>query len=144
MVCDEVVVCTVKAIVICRRTVLHPLGYPRCSHRLHHREQGLAGHNRARVGPRFNDEVGGKSYWFLFSLNVVALISVILILPETKGISLERMDKIFGQVDAVEGGEEEDPKAVAVVEGETAARSSSGDVEKVGTLEHVEMSNKRD
>lgn len=94
--------------------------------------------------PRFNDQVGGKSYWFLFSLNVVALISVVLILPETKGISLERMDKIFGQVDAVEAGEEEDPKAVAVVEGGTAARSGSGDVEKASTPAHVEMSNKRD
>ncbi|KAL9114093.1 MAG: hypothetical protein Q9227_001865 [Pyrenula ochraceoflavens] len=55
--------------------------------------------------PRFNEEVGPKSYWLLFSLNVVALISVIFILPETKGISLERMDKLFGQVDAVEAGE---------------------------------------
>ncbi|KAL1627225.1 hypothetical protein SLS56_006464 [Neofusicoccum ribis] len=62
--------------------------------------------------PRFNDEVGPKSYWLLFSLNVAALISVILILPETKGISLERMDKIFGEVDAVSAGETEmDEKA---------------------------------
>jgi len=57
--------------------------------------------------PRFNSEVGGKSYWFLFALNATALVSVILILPETKGISLERMDKIFGEVDAVAAGEEE-------------------------------------
>lgn len=28
------------------------------------------------------------------------------ILPETKGISLERMDAIFGEVDAVEAGEQ--------------------------------------
>lgn len=28
------------------------------------------------------------------------------ILPETKGISLERMDKLFGEVDAVEAGEQ--------------------------------------
>lgn len=47
--------------------------------------------------PRFNEEVGPKSYWLLFGLNVIALLSVILILPETKGISLERIDKIFGQ-----------------------------------------------
>lgn len=33
-------------------------------------------------------------------------ISVIFILPETKSISLERMDKIFGEVDAVEAGED--------------------------------------
>lgn len=34
-------------------------------------------------------------------------ISVYFILPETKGISLERMDKIFGEVDAVAEGEKE-------------------------------------
>jgi len=32
---------------------------------------------------------------------------VIFVLPETKGISLERMDKLFGEVDAVAAGEEE-------------------------------------
>lgn len=30
---------------------------------------------------------------------------MVVILPETKGISLERMDKLFGEVDAVEAGE---------------------------------------
>lgn len=57
--------------------------------------------------PTFNAEVGPKSYWLLFGLNVAALISVVIILPETKGISLERMDKIFGQVDTVEAGEQD-------------------------------------
>lgn len=33
-------------------------------------------------------------------------ISVYFILPETKGISLERMDTIFGEVDAVEAGKQ--------------------------------------
>jgi hypothetical protein len=32
---------------------------------------------------------------------------VIFILPETKGISLERMEKIFGEVNFVEAGERE-------------------------------------
>lgn len=36
-----------------------------------------------------------------------AQISVILVLPETKGISLERMDALFGEVDAVAAGEQE-------------------------------------
>jgi hypothetical protein len=57
--------------------------------------------------PTLNDEVGGKSYWLLFGLNVLCLVSVIVILPETKGISLERMDKLFGGVDNVAAGEEE-------------------------------------
>ncbi|KAL1874419.1 hypothetical protein VTK73DRAFT_296 [Phialemonium thermophilum] len=56
--------------------------------------------------PRFTNQVGGKSYWLLFGLNTLCLISVIVILPETKGVSLERMDKIFGEVDAVAAGEE--------------------------------------
>lgn len=33
-------------------------------------------------------------------------VSVYFILPETKGVSLERMDKIFGEIDAVVAGEE--------------------------------------
>ncbi|KAF7185981.1 Quinate permease [Pseudocercospora fuligena] len=92
--------------------------------------------------PRFNDEVGPKSYWLLFSLNVVAMLSVVFILPETKGISLERMDKIFGQVDAVEGGEAEDAKAVNAMEGETVARTGSVDVEKESAVNHVEVNPK--
>ncbi|KAJ4152895.1 hypothetical protein LMH87_009415 [Akanthomyces muscarius] len=56
--------------------------------------------------PKFNTEVGGKSYWLLFGLNSLCLLSVVFILPETKGVSLERMDKIFGEVDAVDAGED--------------------------------------
>ncbi|EHK46854.1 hypothetical protein TRIATDRAFT_291161 [Trichoderma atroviride IMI 206040] len=56
--------------------------------------------------PKFNEEVGGRSYWLLLGLNALCLLSVIFILPETKGVSLERMDAIFGEVDAVEAGEE--------------------------------------
>jgi hypothetical protein len=43
---------------------------------------------------------------------------VYVILPETKNISLERMDKLFGQVDVVEAGEEEalDRKVAALGE----------------------------
>ncbi|GAB7364469.1 hypothetical protein MBLNU230_g5279t1 [Neophaeotheca triangularis] len=58
--------------------------------------------------PEFNDQVGGLSYWLIFALNFVALVAVILILPETKGVSLERMDKIFGEVDAVEAAPVDD------------------------------------
>jgi len=90
--------------------------------------------------PRFNEQVGGLSYWLLFSLNTVALISVVIILPETKGISLERMDRIFGQIDTVEGGETEEGKHVHQMEdrtmqGETRAPA---DIEKDTTATHVE------
>lgn len=89
--------------------------------------------------PTFNAEVGAKSYWLLFSLNVAAMISVIFILPETKGISLERMDAIFGSTDAVQGGEDEAPKEVdGVVE-----RSMTGlDDEKRGNSDHIEIVSK--
>ena len=52
-------------------------------------------------------------------------ISVYFILPETKGVSLERMDKIFGGPDNVEAGEcegtSEKREAMAVInEGDKA------------------------
>lgn len=77
-----------------------------------------------------NDHSGYVSYWLLFQLIVVAFKPDISILPETKGISLERMDESFGQTDAVEAGETENTKAFHAIEGETVARSGSGDVEK--------------
>lgn len=40
---------------------------------------------------------------------------MIFILPETKGVSLERMEKIFGEVDAVEVGETEGAEKVEAV-----------------------------
>ncbi|EME83195.1 uncharacterized protein MYCFIDRAFT_196544 [Pseudocercospora fijiensis CIRAD86] len=57
--------------------------------------------------PRFNDEVGPKSYWLLFSLNVVAI------------------------------GKAEDAKAVHAMEGETVARTGSVDVEKESAVNHI-------
>lgn len=89
--------------------------------------------------PRFNQEVGPKSYWLLCGLNIIALISVIFILPETKGISLERMDKIFGQVDAVEAGEQDaETKIVeqSALHGDTG--SSPVDAEKRGSIAQIE------
>jgi len=89
--------------------------------------------------PDFNQKVGPKSYWLLFGLNVIALISVIFILPETKGISLERMDKIFGQVDAVEAGEH-DAETRKLEENARNASHSEGtaDAEKRGSVMQVE------
>ncbi|KAJ5160618.1 uncharacterized protein N7482_007622 [Penicillium canariense] len=75
--------------------------------------------------PSFNAKVGGHSYWLLFGLNVAAGISVFFILPETKGVSLERMDKIFGGIDFVEAGEieggSEKREAMAMVTEESKA-----------------------
>ncbi|KAK2731465.1 hypothetical protein FQN55_004664 [Onygenales sp. PD_40] len=79
--------------------------------------------------PRFNEQVGGLSYWLLFGLNSIALISVIIILPETKGISLERMDKIFGEVDNVEAGERETDAEKVEMKALAGGNFSEGDVE---------------
>ncbi|KAJ5192033.1 uncharacterized protein N7498_011018 [Penicillium cinerascens] len=81
--------------------------------------------------PSFNAEVGGKSYWLLFGLNMIAGLSVYLILPETKGISLERMEKIFGGVDYVEAGEIEGSEKREV-------RASVTDDEEKAPTSHVE------
>ncbi|KAA8568339.1 hypothetical protein EYC84_007375 [Monilinia fructicola] len=99
--------------------------------------------------PRFNDEVGGRSYWLLFALNLVALISVILILPETKGMSLERMDAIFGEVDAVAAGEVEveAEKMEARVFGETEKdkdKDKEKEKEAGHSVEHKEDDNEGD
>ncbi|EFX02525.1 sugar transporter [Grosmannia clavigera kw1407] len=77
--------------------------------------------------PRFNREVGGMSYWLLCGLNTLCLISVIYILPETKGVALERMDRIFGDVDAVTAGEE-----AAQHQGIVKSAPTSQHCEKVG------------
>jgi len=60
---------------------------------------------------------------------------VIVILPETKGISLERMDKLFGELDAVDEGEKE--TSANKIE---AITYSGGlpDGEKAQTISHVE------
>jgi hypothetical protein len=79
--------------------------------------------------PKFNKEVGGKSYWLLFALNIAALISVIVILPETKDISLERTDKLFGKIDPVEDGMREMKEEVEAVEARGMAKASIGEHE---------------
>jgi hypothetical protein len=48
------------------------------------------------------DKVGHDAYWILMAINLLGLAMVVLFWPETKGISLEHMDAIFGQVDMVE------------------------------------------
>jgi MFS family permease len=92
--------------------------------------------------PMFNKQVGGKSYWLLFSLNVVSLLSVILILPETKGISLERMDKLFGEVDYVEAGEDQAGTQTKESDAYSSALPANQDVKKL-TVETVETTENR-
>ncbi|KAJ4335810.1 hypothetical protein N0V95_008804, partial [Ascochyta clinopodiicola] len=81
--------------------------------------------------PRFNSQVGGKSYWLLFCLNTVLMISVYFVLPETKGVSLERMDTIFGEVDAVEAGEQERDRVKAEAMGFSSVEHHEATAERV-------------
>jgi hypothetical protein len=62
-------------------------------------------------------------------------VSVYFILPETKGVSLERMDTIFGEVDAVEVGEQEG----GLGKGTTISRSSVERHEHVGYKSAVKI-----
>jgi hypothetical protein len=46
------------------------------------------------------------------AINLLGLTMVVLFWPETKGISLEHMDIIFGQVDMVEAYKGEHPSTM--------------------------------
>ena len=51
--------------------------------------------------PVMFDNVGHNAYYILVAINLLGLVVVVLFWPETKGVGLERMDKIFGEVDKV-------------------------------------------
>ncbi|KAL2221410.1 MFS transporter [Thermoascus aurantiacus ATCC 26904] len=85
--------------------------------------------------PKFNSKVGGRSYWLLFGLNVAAGLSVFFVLPETKNISLERMEKIFGGPDFVEAGEQESVSRKVEAQ---AVFAGTADESKENPTSHVE------
>jgi hypothetical protein len=66
---------------------------------------------------------------------------VIFILPETKGISLERMDALFGEIDYVEARETETSNEVIEATAYSSAKSESNvkEREKI-VMEHVDVS----
>lgn len=47
-------------------------------------------------------KVGHNAYWILMGINLVGFTVVLLFWPETKGIGLEHMGKVFGEIDDVE------------------------------------------
>ena len=70
---------------------------------------------------------------------------MILILPETKGITLERMDKIFGEIDMVEAAENELDTAkqeASVIQHaigeEVGERDEKEELRKRGQVSHIE------
>jgi hypothetical protein len=52
--------------------------------------------------PVMFDNVGHNAYYILVGINLVGLIVVVMFWPETKGISLEHMDRLFEGIDRVE------------------------------------------
>lgn len=56
----------------------------------------------SQAWPSMFDNVGHDAYWILMGINVIGLVVVILFWPETKGVSLEHMDSIFGEADKVD------------------------------------------
>jgi hypothetical protein len=66
-------------------------------------------------------------------------ISVFFILPETKNISLERMEKIFGGLDFVEAGEQEQEPESAKMETEIVVIQTGNEIHNAATshVEHV-------
>jgi hypothetical protein len=56
----------------------------------------------SQAWPVMFDNVGHNAYYILVGINLLGLISVVLFWPETKGISLEHMDRLFDGVDRVE------------------------------------------
>lgn len=45
---------------------------------------------------------GHNAYWILVGINALGFVAVFFLWPETKGVSLEHMDRLFGEVDKVE------------------------------------------
>ncbi|KAN0119231.1 general substrate transporter [Hyaloscypha variabilis] len=62
--------------------------------------------------PVMFDNVGHNAYYILVGINLLGLISVVLFWPETKGISLEHMDRLFDGVDR-----EDEKRVLEEVEG---------------------------
>jgi hypothetical protein len=46
--------------------------------------------------------IGHNAYWILMGINMLGVTAVVCFWPETKGVSLEHMDQIFGEVNKVE------------------------------------------
>jgi len=65
--------------------------------------------------PVMFSNVGHDAYWILVGINLIGLIVVVLFWPETKGISLEHMDRIFGEVDKVEAFKEEEERRASMM-----------------------------
>lgn len=51
--------------------------------------------------------VGHNAYYILMGINVISFTVVVLFWPETKGIGLEHMNRVFGELDQVEMYEKE-------------------------------------
>lgn len=56
--------------------------------------------------PLFLDNCGFYAFYMFAGINCLLVTYVIFLIPETKGVPLEEMDKLFGGVSHVQGGAE--------------------------------------
>lgn len=64
--------------------------------------------------PVMFDNVGHNAYWILAGINAFGCAMVALFWPETKGISLEKMDQVFGEANQVAAFVEEHDADAAI------------------------------
>jgi len=68
--------------------------------------QQVAGIVLGQAFPSFLAKCNFYTFYFFMGINILLGIMIYFFFPETKGVSLEHMDVIFGGVDHVKGGEE--------------------------------------
>lgn len=72
--------------------------------------------------PSFLKRAGFFAFYFFMGINFILAIIVYFFVPETKGVSLEHMDALFGGIDHVAAGEKVDHDAT--FEGQSQLRGS--------------------
>jgi len=76
-----------------------------------------------------------NAYWILAGFNTIGFILVFFLWPETKSISLEQMDVVFGSINRVEAALQEDEASgdVAAVAAVLSEKSEEGEKVKLGS-----------
>jgi hypothetical protein len=68
--------------------------------------QNIAQSIFGQVFPLFLNKTGFACFFFFMVINIILAFFVWLVVPETKGVTLEEMDTLFGGVSHVQGGAE--------------------------------------
>jgi uncharacterized membrane protein len=68
----------------------------------------------AQCAPIALEDLGFGFFYFFFAWNLIAAVCYMIFFPETKGQTLEQMDRLFGDQLAVTAGKEDVERAEAV------------------------------